>query len=435
MTELLGSASFPSGDLLLIDFGLLRLWSGDQPPLLPEELAPPVVVAKANAAADFEIVGPQAAEAAARLSLAAVKGRYVFDVPQDGDPVVEAVALTGLEATVRQVPRMPHYTRVQRLLDDLPGGAEVPFHGGWGVAVRGLPAGPLRVLGERMEPGPDQERWHSVWVECAEGVPAESIEAGYVLVDEARLMFADPAALNTWVNDEPVDGLFDLAFWGADAEQVATRLAGSKVEDEYLWADLTFDEMRSRYHQLESLRGDGVKFAFDLRPHDDHYRLLKPMRSSATESGDVEVGGALMTGWFTSWGDGAFPVYRDLAEDGTLLRVRVELGAPEIVARQRRFERLYFGDLARMAIVSARVARDGAHAAWLYREEPGRDEDSGWRVFAGDETQEYADDASNATILPLRELIGADPALEAVFDQPPGSAFERVDGEFVPAED
>ena len=87
-----------------------------------------------------------------------------------------------------------------------------------------------------------------------------------------------------------------------------------------------------------------------------------------------------------------------------------------------------------MAIVSARVARDGVPAAWLYREEPDRDKDSGWRVFAGDETQEYTDDARNATILPLRELIGADPELEAVFEQAPGSAFERVDGMLVPAE-
>lgn len=32
-----------------------------------------------------------------------------------------------------------------------------------------------------------------------------------------------------------------------------------------------------------------------------------------------------MTGWFT-WGDGVFPVFRDLAADGSLLLLRVELG-------------------------------------------------------------------------------------------------------------
>ncbi|WP_063052411.1 hypothetical protein [Nocardia arthritidis] len=333
MLELLGTASFPSGDLLLIDFGLLRMWSGDQPPLLDEAIAPPDIVALANAAADFEIVGPDADAVAARLDLAVVKGRYAFDVP-DGHSFVDAVEHAGLNATVRQVPRMPHYQRVLNLLDVLPGGVEVPFQGCWGVAVRGVPAGPLRVLGERMDPeGPDQGKWRSVWVECAEGTPVESVECGYVLVDEARLLFADAAALNSWRNDDPIDGLCDLAFWGRDANIVADRIAPAPatVDSEFTWTDLTLDELRARYGELESLRAEGLRFAVDLRPHDDHFRVLGQMRSSSTESGSIDVGGARMTGCFISWGDGAFPVYRDVAADGTVLRVRVQLGAPEII--------------------------------------------------------------------------------------------------------
>jgi hypothetical protein len=191
-----------------------------------------------------------------------------------------------------------------------------------------------------------------------------------VLVDEARLMFADPAALNDWRNDTP---------------------------------------------------------------HDDH--LLRQMQATPTESGAVEVGGGLMTGWFTTWGDGAFPVYRDLAADGTLLRVRVELGAEEIVRRQRRFERLWFGDLAQLALVSNRVARDGEPACWLYREEPDNERDSGWRVFAGDEPDEYVADPANCSVVPLRDLIRADPSVEAVLTEPAPAAFERDTGndDFTPA--
>jgi hypothetical protein len=211
----------------------------------------------------------------------------VFDLPGDSGWLAEKIAAAGLDVALRVLPRMPRHARVRRLLDDLPGGAEVPFHGGWAVAVRGVPADrELRVRGERMDPdGPDAGRWHSVWVECAEGDPAESVVAGHVLVDEARLLFADPAALNDW--------------------------------------------------------------------RDDDHRVLERMRGTPGESGTIEVGGATMTGWFTSWGDGAFPVYRDLAADGTLLRVRVELGAPEIVRRQRRIERLWFGDLAKLPRHSA----------------------------------------------------------------------------------
>lgn len=255
------------------------------------------------------------------------------------------------------------------MLDDMPGGAEVTYFGGWAVAVRGVPADrPLRVLGERMDPaGPDAARWHSVWVECLPGEPVRSVPSGYVLVDEAKLMFADPAALNEWRDEEFHDVLIDLAV------------------------------------------------------------------GSPAEAGSIEVGGALMTGWFTSWGDGAYPVYRDLGRDGELLRVRVELGAPEIVRLRRALERRWFGDLAQLAIVSVRVTRDGSAIGWLYREDPDNDQDSGWRVFAGDETEEYLEDAANCVLMPLRELIVSDPALEELFDQPAPAAFEREapDGVFV----
>ncbi|GGM69959.1 hypothetical protein GCM10011609_02130 [Lentzea pudingi] len=202
MPELLGTASFPSGELLLIDFGLLRIWSGDRPPLLEEGDAPDHVVERANAAADVEIVGPQAAEAVRALDLASMSGWYAFDVDLDG--LGSAVARTGLDASVRQVPRMPHATRVRTLLDAQPEGAVVPFHGAWAVAVRGLPAGPSQVLDERME-GQYAERWHSVWVECAKGEVAESVQCGHVLVDEARLLFADATALSGWRHDESSD--------------------------------------------------------------------------------------------------------------------------------------------------------------------------------------------------------------------------------------
>jgi hypothetical protein len=43
-------------------------------------------------------------------------------------------------------------------------------------------------------------------------------------------------------------------------------------------------------------------------------------------------------------------------------------------------------------IVSNRVMRDGLPVGYLYREQPDSPEDSGWRVFSGDESADYADD-------------------------------------------
>ena len=79
------------------------------------------------------------------------------------------------------------------------------------------------------------------------------------------------------------------------------------------------------------------------------------------------------------------------------------------------------------AFVSARVARDGEPVRFLYREAPDRTDDSGWRVFAGDESEEYSNAPGNAVVLPLRELIDRDPSLKDVLRTPAQCAFERQD--------
>jgi hypothetical protein len=183
-----------------------------------------------------------------------------------------------------------------------------------------------------MGPGSaDAGRWHSVWVEVQPDQQAQSVEAGYVLVDEARLMFADPSALSSWRGEESLDGLADLAFWGRDAGIVAERvnaapLPSAPASQIYGWADRPVAEILELGRRLREMRDDPVlRFAMDFRPHDDHHRLLSLAWDSPTESGTIEVGGVDVTGFFTTWGDGAFPVYRGLAADGSLCRLRVEL--------------------------------------------------------------------------------------------------------------
>jgi hypothetical protein len=211
-----------------------------------------------------------------------------------------------------------------------------------GVAVRGLPAGqPLRVRGARMPEGsPDRGRWHSIWVEADERPAAQMEDVAYVLVDEARLAFADPDALTAWRTGDPVDGLADLAFWGRDAHILSVRTGAGALDDGTCgWTGLPVRDAaqlaRDLYRAKES---EGRRFALDLRPHDDHHRLLSLARAAPTESASVEIGGCLVCGFFTSWGDGAFPVRRDLTADGTLCRRRVEVGTPEIAGRQRKLE-------------------------------------------------------------------------------------------------
>lgn len=419
-TEHLGQVRCPSGDLLLVDFGLLRLWSGDAVPAGAD--------GPDGGTVDVELIGAGARTVADGLDLALVKGRFAFDLPDGGAWLQDLVrtAPGGVDVEVAVRPPIPHAERVRLLLADDPGGVEVPFDGGWAVAVRGLPTDrDLAVLGRRMPAdGPDASSWHSVWVAVDDAPVAASVPAGYVLVDEARLAFVDAEGLGAWRTDEPADGCADVAFWGRDGAAVAAELGAGPLDDPdgevFGWLDLAIDEVEARFADLEARRSDDVRFAIDVRPHDDHHLVLTQARRTPTGSGTVEVAGSAATGFFTTWGDGAFPVFRDLDAEGRTVAVRVELGAPEIVQRQRRFEARWFGPLAKLAMVSDHVAVDGvlvpgARIDWAYREEPRAEQDSGWRVFAGDEMPEETADAARIGLVPLRDLLPLDADLEDLF--------------------
>jgi hypothetical protein len=64
----------------------------------------------------------------------------------------------------------------------------------------------------------------------------------------------------------------------------------------------------------------------------------------------------------------------------------------------------------------------------MYREQPRSDHDSGWHFFAGDESQEYADDADNFALYDVNTICNYDPAIIPLLDAPLGSAFGRVTG-------
>ncbi len=443
--EQLGEVTAPSGVVVVLDMGLMWLWSHDRPPVMRSGRYGPETEAAANSQADFEIVGPDAERAGVAFDRQA-DPLYLCDIPEHGWASIRrmfnrCVRENGLDARlVRLKERVTHRERVTRAVAR--GGAGgVQFQGIWAVAAGGVPADqPLRVLGERRAEEPYAGRWHRVWLECRPGGRIARSEKVYdVMVDEARLMFGDADALGAWRHDEPLDGRADFLFWGADAAKAARRLRAPEAAEEgtFGWVDLPAAEAERHAGRVAGLRERmGWGFATDYRPHSHHWGVMRQVRTSATDSGTVDVGGARVCGFMTTWGDGIYPVYRDLDRAGRLVRLRVELGGPETVERMRRVEERYFGPLSLLAIVTARVWEDGHPVRWLYRAEPHNERDSGWRVFSGDEPPEYTDDVSTARLVPLRELVDRHPELEGVFRAPVGSAFERrrAKGPFTPAE-
>lgn len=433
----LGQIDCPSGDLIVVDFGMAHLWSGPTTPTLDEFDAPEEVVERANASADYLVLGRDAEEVVAMLNLGSGKGRYVFDWLGDQaelEAKVNAAASDrGLIASVQPVDRMPHQTRLRTLLDEGLLGMEVPFHGMWAVAVRGVPRSKrLSVCGQRMAAdGPDFERWHNIWVECSSEQPVQAMYAGHVLVDMSRMMVSDARVFDEWNSETTPITHADVVFWGRDAALVAEQVKADSVDDgtsgSYGWTDLTMSEAIDKSGALQALHGSqNLLFAYDFRPHDDDHALLDEARRSSTESGSIEVSGRSVVGFFTSWGDGAFPVYRDVTADGALCRVRIELGAAPIVKRQRRFDERQNELFNEVAIATARVAVEKKAVGWLYRETSEEPGDSGWRVFDGTESPEYLDDPDNAVLITLRELIDRDPDLAQLLRTPSPAAFERT---------
>ena len=81
--------------------------------------------------------------------------------------------------------------------------------------------------------------------------------------------------------------------------------------------------------------------------------------------------------------------------------------------------------------VTRTVFRDGVPIGYLYREEPEYDDDSGWRISAGTESDAYMDDANNIMWVSLGAVLREDDSIVDLLDAPVGTAFmrnERDDG-------
>ena len=76
--------------------------------------------------------------------------------------------------------------------------------------------------------------------------------------------------------------------------------------------------------------------------------------------------------------------------------------------------------------------RRGKAVGYLYREAPEEENDSGWRLMAGDESDDYMNTAGTTAYVSLGSVLNADDSILPLLDAPPGRAFERLaDGSFI----
>ncbi|WP_027343547.1 hypothetical protein [Hamadaea tsunoensis] len=305
----LGRITCPSGELVLIDGGYLRLWSGDR---APEAERP----ADFPAAVDLEIVGPDAVMAA--RTFGRQTGTMLFDIPVDRVAEItgsfaEHCAARGRDASLRLLDRqVPHRERVRAALAR--GDRRLSVNGVPVVVMNGLVTDrPSPVVGI---PG-DDGGWLRIRVEVRPGRAAYWKDAGFLGVDHARFAVADADALNSWVHSRSLDGLADVVFWGPGAEEVG----GEPVdEDSFGRLDLPVEEAAALARDL-----DGRGIEADFRPHSHHWRVMEDVRDSADEAATIEVGGASVLFAMTSADDGFFPVHAEYAENGDLLAIQITI--------------------------------------------------------------------------------------------------------------
>jgi hypothetical protein len=75
------------------------------------------------------------------------------------------------------------------------------------------------------------------------------------------------------------------------------------------------------------------------------------------------------------------------------------------------------------------ITVDGMPVRFMYRERPDNDLDSGWRFFAGGETDEYIDNPANSGVYDVNTIANYDPDIIPHLEAPEGSAFERADAD------
>lgn len=77
-------------------------------------------------------------------------------------------------------------------------------------------------------------------------------------------------------------------------------------------------------------------------------------------------------------------------------------------------------------LATDRIVVDGSVIGYMYREEPADKMDSGWRFFAGDESDEYIGDNDNSGVYDVNTIVNYDPAILPFLDETAGSRFERT---------
>ena len=134
----------------------------------------------------------------------------------------------------------------------------------------------------------------------------------------------------------------------------------------------------------------------------------------------VEVSSVDDGGHFTGKLDASPAHIEDLSEGDTVV-----FGSEHIIETQHAEAANLIAKYSAYCIVTKRVLLEGAKVGFLYRDPSERDEDSGWCITAGDESEEYMDDPGNAFYVPLGAVLNRDDSIIDLLGSEVGAHFMR----------
>ncbi len=74
---------------------------------------------------------------------------------------------------------------------------------------------------------------------------------------------------------------------------------------------------------------------------------------------------------------------------------------------------------------SDKITVEGNKIGYMYREQPDSEIDSGWRFFAGNESDDYVNNANNIGLFKLNTICNYDKEIIPLLNSPVGSTFIR----------
>lgn len=81
---------------------------------------------------------------------------------------------------------------------------------------------------------------------------------------------------------------------------------------------------------------------------------------------------------------------------------------------------------------SDKITKDGNKIGYMYREEPDANfPDSGWRFFAGDESEDYTNNPNNFHIFDLNTICNYDPSIIEYLNAPYNTYWIRSSEGFI----